>query len=482
MGREIDADRWVFVADVHLRPEVPDRTERFFAFLERQVGSARAVFILGDLFDLWVSPSQIRHAHYRPIVSRLEALVRRSLPLVFVQGNRDFLVDRRFEGETGVRVHEDPLEADLAGSRILLTHGDLLCSADRSYQRTRRILRSPTCRALSRLLPLRITFTLAGAIRRYSDWVVPRKGRVVLEPTEDAVRVFFDRGFATIVCGHLHRPGIREFEFEGGRCRLVCVGDWEESGSFAEFDGLEFRILDAEGRPIGQGSPSEANAAAPEPGVEIVTIDGPSGAGKSTVARRLAERLGWTYLDTGAMYRAVTWKVLQLGVSAGDPEAVARVAWNLDLAWTPEGRLLADGTDVTDAIREGDVTATVSEVSAHPGVRRAMVRLQREAARAGRLVVEGRDIGSVVFPHARFRFYLDAAPSERARRRAVELRGRGGKVRDDDVLADLERRDRFDSSRPDSPLRFEAGMIYVDSTGLGIDEVVDRLVEKVLES
>ena len=216
--------------------------------------------------------------------------------------------------------------------------------------------------------------------------------------------------------------------------------------------------------------------------VDVVAIDGPGGSGKSTVARAVARARGMAHLDTGAMYRAVTWAVLREGVDPGDGESVTAVARRLDLEVGPP--VLVDGTDVTTAIRGPEVTAAVSAVSAHPGVRTEMVRRQRQwVADHGPAVVEGRDIGSVVFPQARLKVYLTASDEERARRRAAEVdafRGRGG---DPTVLravaADLARRDTLDSSREASPLTVAEGAVVIDTTGRTVDEIVTELLERL---
>ena len=215
---------------------------------------------------------------------------------------------------------------------------------------------------------------------------------------------------------------------------------------------------------------------------QVITIDGPAGAGKSTIARRLARDLGFEFLDTGAMYRAVTWKVLEEGVDPEDLEGVTRVAREIAIDWDAEGALRVGGRVVGDDIRTAAVTAAVSAVSAIPAVRAAMVPRQRERAEHRDLVVEGRDTGSVVFPDAPVRFYLDASSVERARRRAEELRAGGQKVDEDDLRRLIEARDHADSTRADSPLRRLDGMTYVDTTGRDFDQVLEILRGKVLDS
>jgi cytidylate kinase len=208
----------------------------------------------------------------------------------------------------------------------------------------------------------------------------------------------------------------------------------------------------------------------------VVAVDGPSGSGKSTVSRRLATALDGVYLDTGAMYRAVTWAVLEAGVDPSDAEPVAKIALETELTIGTDPanpRFLANGTDVSSAIRGAAVTSAVSVVAAVPAVRRHLVAMQR-AIIAGhpRIVVEGRDIATVVAPDASLKVYLTASASARAERRSAEDASDVTATR-----ADLERRDKFDSSRAADPLRQASDAIEVDTTGLGIDEVVARLLD-----
>jgi cytidylate kinase len=227
--------------------------------------------------------------------------------------------------------------------------------------------------------------------------------------------------------------------------------------------------------------PSTANAV-PDP-TAVVAIDGPSGAGKSTVARQLAQKLGFAFLDTGAMYRAVTWHFLQQGCAPAEcaghqdhglhlmQQAMASAKFELR-----DGRVLVNGRDVTAHLRTREVESQVSAVSALPFVRAAMRDLQRSVALHGPIVAEGRDMGSVVFPRARWKVYLDAAPSERARRRCQDFHRQGRAVSEGDVLDEILVRDRLDSTRQDAPLRQAADALYVDSTGLTTDAVVVRLL------
>ncbi len=217
--------------------------------------------------------------------------------------------------------------------------------------------------------------------------------------------------------------------------------------------------------------------------MRAVAIDGPAGAGKSTVGRALAERLGWLYVDTGAMYRAVTLKAVREGVdlecSADSLAAeLARVACEarVDLKEGPSGcRVILDDEDVTDAIRTPELTRLVRHVARCGAARAEMVKKQRALAEVGGVVMEGRDIGTVVLPDAAAKFYLDAAPHERARRRAVDLRGAGAEVDRERLEAEIASRDRSDRERADGPLKAADDAEVVDTSGMTFDEVVDRI-------
>jgi CMP/dCMP kinase len=210
----------------------------------------------------------------------------------------------------------------------------------------------------------------------------------------------------------------------------------------------------------------------------IIAIDGPAGSGKSTVARGLARRLGFTYLDSGAMYRAVTLGALENGAGLGDGEGLGSLAADLDIELRERGddvQVLLDGRDVSEQIRTPAVTGASSEVAAHPQVRRAMLDKQRALIADGDWVVEGRDIGTVVAPDAALKVFLTADPAERARRRAAELRRRGIEAEAADVHRAIEQRDLLDSTRSAAPLRQADDAVEIDTTGLYADQVIDRV-------
>lgn len=215
----------------------------------------------------------------------------------------------------------------------------------------------------------------------------------------------------------------------------------------------------------------------------VVAIDGPAGSGKSTTARRVAERLGFLYLDTGAMYRAVTWSILQAGI---DPQNVSEIERHLETLRLDlrreEGtlRVALDDQDVTQAIRSPEVSRQVSFVARVGAVRRFLVRMQREIGGRGEVVVEGRDIGTVVFPEAAVKIYLDASIVERARRRREELRLQGEELPLEQIQREIELRDALDSRREDSPLRRAPDAELLDTTGLSVEDQVDAVVARVL--
>jgi cytidylate kinase len=218
-----------------------------------------------------------------------------------------------------------------------------------------------------------------------------------------------------------------------------------------------------------------------------VAIDGPAGAGKSTVSRRVAERLGYLLLDTGALYRCIALAAKEAGVPWDDEPRVSAIATDiarreairLEAPKDAPERILLDGRDVAKLIRTQEIADGASKVSALPGVRAALLELQRAAARSGGVVLEGRDIGTVVLPHAEAKFFLTASVEERAGRRYRELIARGFTPKLDEVEREMRERDARDTERPVAPLRQAPDAVLVDSTSLSIDEVVDAIVQRV---
>lgn len=213
-----------------------------------------------------------------------------------------------------------------------------------------------------------------------------------------------------------------------------------------------------------------------------VAIDGPSASGKSTVARLSARELGFLYVDSGSLYRGLTWKCLREGVDTGNPEEVAKLANRVRFDFFIEDgavRFTLDGEDPGPQIRSLPVQERVSDVAAIPEVRARIVDLLRQTTRFGPVVMEGRDIGSVVFPDTPHKFYLDADPEERARRRHLELAGQSAGSTVDTVRESLERRDRKDSTRKTAPLQIAAGARIIDSTHMKAEEVARIVVDQV---
>jgi cytidylate kinase len=212
----------------------------------------------------------------------------------------------------------------------------------------------------------------------------------------------------------------------------------------------------------------------------VIAIDGPAGAGKSTIARRIAEKLGFVYINTGAIYRAVALWAIRLGVDLTDMHRLEQLAKeaNIELS-AKNGRISLNNEDVTEAIRHSSVSEASSKVSVVPGVRRALLAIQRKVAEQNSVVMEGRDIGSVVFPNAQVKIFLDADPKERTRRRALEFAKEGRDADFQSVSGELKQRDERDRRRPESPLVQAPDAELVDTTGLSLDQVEEAVLRVI---
>ena len=210
----------------------------------------------------------------------------------------------------------------------------------------------------------------------------------------------------------------------------------------------------------------------------VVAIDGPAGAGKSTIAKRVAARLGFTYIDSGAMYRAVALWALRQKVEVGDMHRMEQLAIAAEIELSP-GRIRLNGEDVTDAIRTPEVSGGASKVAVIPGVRRALVAKQRAMGERTSVVMEGRDIGTVVFPDADVKIFLDADPRERVRRRLQDVRAAGEEIPESALAAQMKERDQRDSTRSDGPLAQAPDAAYLDSTTLTAEEVEEAILKIV---
>lgn len=212
-----------------------------------------------------------------------------------------------------------------------------------------------------------------------------------------------------------------------------------------------------------------------------IAIDGPAGAGKSTVAKEVAKRLGLLYLDTGAMYRAIAYKVLRQGTTLAAEEEISALAQNTRIEISPEQQVWCDGEEVTRVIRSPEVSRAVSVIAAYPQVRRRLVEMQQTVAQKNGVVMDGRDIGTHVLPQADIKIFLTASPEERARRRWLELKNSGKSADLSEVAYDLAERDQRDAERATAPLEAAADALILDTTTLSVDEIVTRIISMAQE-
>ena len=213
--------------------------------------------------------------------------------------------------------------------------------------------------------------------------------------------------------------------------------------------------------------------------MKIIAIDGPSGSGKGTIAKEVAKRLNYTYIDTGAMYRCVSLKSIRDDVKADDTEKLVDILKNIDIKLTNDGKCFLDGEDVSDKIRSLDVTKKVSKISLIVPLREVMKEKQREYAKKDNIVMEGRDITTVIFPNADYKFYLDASVEERANRRFKQNKEKGIESSYEDIIESIIERDNDDINRKVGALKRTDDQIYIDSSNMTIEEVINRIMEEV---
>ncbi len=213
----------------------------------------------------------------------------------------------------------------------------------------------------------------------------------------------------------------------------------------------------------------------------IITIDGPSGAGKSTISKLLARRLGYKYLDTGALYRAVAWKIKKENIDIEDEKSLRDILEKIDITLNGD-KIMVDGINVTSAIRNQEIGELSSKASAKPIVREHLFILQRGFGLKGNAVIEGRDIGTVIFPEAENKFYLDASTEERGRRRYRELKDKGAMISLEATTEDIKKRDNRDSTRRVAPLTMTPDMTYIDTTNLTLEDVVKKIIDSLKTS
>ena len=460
------------VGDLHLDVGDGHAVSEFEDWLGDQVGVPRLVFV-GDLFEYWFGDGQAAAPGGRRALGALRGLVEHGTAVDLVPGNRDFLVGRRFEEASGVTVRRDGIVATLASGRTaLVLHGDELCTFDVAYQRFRGLVRSRPLRLVGRCLPGWVAARIAQRLRATSRAAVAAKPGEVTEQRPEAVRALAEAtGVGTVACGHAHRHRDEWVAIDGEPRRSVRWIVLDALGG--RRDSLEVREGVLLGQSSGYPGPHTGEMAEPL----VIAIDGPAGAGKSTVARRVAGELGLPFLDTGAMYRAVTLVCRRRGVDPEDGDGCGRVARSLVLTFDDLGRISIDGEPGEPHIRSAEVDRQVSQVSAHAAVRHEIVAQQQRMAEVGEgLVAEGRDTTTVVFPGASHKFFLWASPEERARRRALQV---GSPESQGRILEEILERDAFDAGRELSPLVQAPDAVRIEADDRSVDEVAELVLQHV---
>ena len=232
----------LFISDLHLDASTPAITEQFLSFLELSARQARALYILGDLFEVWIGDDD-PDPDKRRVIDALRALTRHGVPCYVMHGNRDFLLGRRFAAETGTQLLDDGTVVDVEGERVLLMHGDVLCTDDHNYQRLRRVVRNPLLQWIVRRLSLSARQSLAARMRAGSQMHTQSTAPEIMDVNAGAVQAAFRRtGVRTLIHGHTHRPAIHDLDVDGQRCRRIVLGDWHAQGSVLDWQSGAARL------------------------------------------------------------------------------------------------------------------------------------------------------------------------------------------------------------------------------------------------
>jgi UDP-2,3-diacylglucosamine hydrolase len=236
-------DRVLFVSDVHLSPDEPEVFVRFCRFLRDDAAGARALYILGDLFDFWIGRRQASIPGYGEVFRRIRALRDEGTEVFFIQGNRDYMLTEPFAAAHGIRVLSDVAEIALGERRVLLTHGDLLCTRDLAYHRMRRVIRSRPARALLSALPMPVALRIAGGVRRASGTEVRQKSAYVLDPDFGEIKAWLGRGFDTLIFGHVHKGEQYRVRLDGREADVFVLASWEDVPNWVLWDGGELSFV-----------------------------------------------------------------------------------------------------------------------------------------------------------------------------------------------------------------------------------------------